>query len=172
MQRHGWRPDHYTFPFVLKASGKLPSFLRGASVHAVVCANGFETLSPMCLFCNAVVAMYGRCGAFDEARQVFDDLCERGICDVVSWNTIVAAYVQGGDPRNALKLSDRMIDDRRICPDAVSVVNILPACASVRAWSQVKEVHGFAVRSGLVEDVFVGNAVVDMHACFRTALWV
>ncbi|KAB1224900.1 hypothetical protein CJ030_MR1G008826 [Morella rubra] len=161
MQRHGWRPDHFTFPFVLKACGELPSFLRGASVHAVVCAKGFES---NVFVCNAVVTMYGRCGALDEARQVFDDLCERGIGDVVSWNSIVAAHVQGGDPRNALKLFDRMTDDRRICPDAVSVVNILPACASVGAWSQGKEVHGFAVRSGLVEDVFVGNAVVDMYA--------
>jgi pentatricopeptide repeat protein len=161
MQRLGWRPDHYTFPFVLKACGELPSFRRGASVHAVVCANGFES---NVFVCNAVVAMYGRCGALDEARQVFDDLYERGIGDVVSWNSIVAAYVQGGDAKNALKMFDRMTDDRGICPDAVSIVTILPACASVGAWLQGKEVHAFVFRSGLVEDVFVGNAIVDMYA--------
>ncbi|KAF5469247.1 hypothetical protein F2P56_013335 [Juglans regia] len=161
MQRLGWRPDHYTFPFVLKACGELPSYRRGASVHAVVFANGFDS---NVFICNAVVAMYGRCGVLDGARRVFEDLCQRGIGDVVSWNSIVAAYVQSGDANNALKIFGRMTADTRICPDAVSIVNTLPACASLGAWSQGKEVHGFAVRCGLVEDVFVGNAIVDMYA--------
>ena len=161
MQRFGWKPDHYTFPFVFKACGDLPSFRRGASVHAVVCANGFES---NVFVCNAMVAMYGRCGMLDDARQVFDELCVRGIGDVVSWNSIVAAYVQGGNKKNALKMFTRMVDDHRICPDVVSIVNILPVYASLSAWLQGKEIHGFAVRNGLVEDVFVGNAVVDMYA--------
>uniref|UniRef100_A0A7N2LJP5 DYW domain-containing protein n=1 Tax=Quercus lobata TaxID=97700 RepID=A0A7N2LJP5_QUELO len=161
MQRFGWKPDHYTFPFVFKACGDFPSFRRGASVHAVVCANGFES---NVFVCNAMVAMYGRCGMLDDARQVFDELCVRGIGDVVSWNSIVAAYVQGGNKRKALKMFTRMADDHRICLDVVSIVNILPACASLSALLQGKEIHGFAVRNGLVEDVFVGNAVVDMYA--------
>lgn len=51
-----------------------------------------------------------------------------------------------------------------ISPDAVSLVNILPACGSLGAWLHGKQVHGFAIRSGFVGDVFVGNAVVDMYA--------
>ncbi|KAK9278733.1 hypothetical protein L1049_028309 [Liquidambar formosana] len=161
MQRLGWRPDHYTFPFVLKACGELPSFRRGASVHAVVCADGFES---NVFVCNAVVAMYGRCGALDDARQMFEELSERGIGDAVSWNSIVAAYVQSGDSRMALEMFERMTNDVRLHPDAVSLVNVLPACASVGASWRGKQVHGYAVRSGLFEDVFVGNAVVDMYA--------
>jgi pentatricopeptide repeat protein len=146
----------------LLCSKLVASFRRFVvSIHAVVCANGFES---NVFVCNIVVALYGRCGVLDEARRVLDDLCERGIGDVVSWNSIVAAYVQGGDARNALKMFDNMTDDRGICPDAVSIVNILPTCASVGAWLQGKEVHRFAFRSGLVEDVFVDNALVDMYA--------
>ncbi|XP_030472922.1 pentatricopeptide repeat-containing protein At5g16860 [Syzygium oleosum] len=161
MQRLGWRPDHYTFPFVLKACGELPSFRRGASVHAVVCADGFEG---NVFVCNAVVAMYGRCGALDDARKVFDELSDRGIGDVVSWNSIMAAYAQAGDCRNALKLFDRMTWDSGQVPDAVSLVNVLPACASLGALVQGKQVHAFALRRGLSEDVYVGNAVLDMYA--------
>lgn len=161
MQRIGWRPDHYTFPFVLKACGELPSFHRGASIHAVVCTNGFES---NVFVCNAMVSMYGRCGALDAARKVFDELCERGIGDVVSWNSIVAAYVQGGDLKNALKMFGGMTNDHRIRADAVSIVKILPIYASMGAWLQGKEVHAFVVRSGLLEDVFVGNALMDMYA--------
>ncbi|KAA8521299.1 hypothetical protein F0562_011955 [Nyssa sinensis] len=163
MRRLGWRPDGYTYPFVLKACGELPSFRRGGSVHAVVCADGFES---NVFVCNAVVAMYGRCGALEDARQMFDELSQRGIGDVVSWNSIAAAYVQSGDRRMALEIFDRMTasHDFRLRADAVSLVNILPACASIGAWLQGKQVHGYAVRRGLFEDVFVGNAVVDMYA--------
>lgn len=161
MQRLGWSPDHFTFPFVLKACGELPSFRRGTALHAVVCGQGFES---NVFVCNALVAMYGRCGALEEARQVFEEVSLKGIGDVVSWNSIVAAYVQSGDPSSALKMFVRMAEVVRLRPDAVSLVNVLPACASVGASMQGKEAHGFSIRNGLFEDVFVGNAVVDMYA--------
>ncbi|KAF7827539.1 pentatricopeptide repeat-containing protein [Senna tora] len=161
MKRLGWTPDHYTYPFVLKACGELMSLHRGAPIHASVYRTGFES---NVFVCNAVVAMYGRCGMIHDAQKMFDELCHRGIDDLVSWNSIVSAYVQGGDSDRALKYFDLMSNDIRIFPDAVSLVNILPACASMGASLQGKQIHGFAIRSGLVDDVFVGNAVIDMYA--------
>ncbi|XP_021300029.1 pentatricopeptide repeat-containing protein At5g16860-like [Herrania umbratica] len=157
----GCSPDHYTFPFVLKACGQLPSFRRGAAVHAVVCATGFEF---NVFVCNALVGMYARCGGLDDARQVFDEMCDRGICDVVSWNSIVAAYMQSRDARNAVELFRRMTCYWEIHPDVVSLVNVLPACASLAESLHGKQLHGFALRLGLFEDVFFGNALVDMYA--------
>lgn len=161
MKRLGWTPDHYTYPFVFKACGELPSLHQGASIHADVCRTGFES---NVFVCNAVVAMYGHCGMLRDAQKMFDELCLRGIDDLVSWNSIVSAYVQGHDYNNALKMFDLMSNDYWIFPDVVSLVNILPACASMSASLQGKQIHGFAIRSGLVDDVFVGNAIVDMYA--------
>lgn len=159
MQRLGWRPDEYTFPFVLKACGELSSIRLGASVHAAVWRNGFEE---NVFVCNAVVTMYGRCGALDEACKMFEEVLERGIVDVVSWNSIVAAYSQNGDSENALRMFGRMTKNLSTRPNAFSLVNVISACGSSLTWG--KQVHGFAVRSGLYEDVFVGNAIVDMYA--------
>ncbi|KAL0559867.1 hypothetical protein IC582_000247 [Cucumis melo] len=163
MQSLGWLPDHYTFPFVLKACGEIPSFRHGASVHAIVCAKGFES---NVFICNSIVAMYGRCGALDDARQMFDEVLERRIEDIVSWNSILAAYVQGGKSRTALRIAFQMGNhySLKLRPDAITLVNILPACASIFAIQHGKQVHGFSVRSGLVDDVFVGNALVSMYA--------
>ncbi|XP_058101832.1 pentatricopeptide repeat-containing protein At5g16860-like [Magnolia sinica] len=162
MVRIGTRPDHFTFPFVLKACGELPSFRRGTAVHAVVCGSGFES---NVFVCNALVAMYARCGVVEDARQVFDEIVKRGIDDVVSWNSMVAAYMQSGDLRAALEMFvGTATSDGSRRPDAVSLVNVLPACASLGAWLPGKQVHGFAVRNGLLEDLFVGNAIIDMYA--------
>ncbi|KAJ8636366.1 hypothetical protein MRB53_010633 [Persea americana] len=161
----GTRPDHFTFPFVLKACGELPLFCQGSAVHAVVCSNGFES---NVFVCNALVAMYARCGIIEDARQVFDEILQRGIGDVVSWNSIVAAYVQSDEPRWALDMFAGMTaSDRNLQPDAVSLVNVLPACASLGVSLQGKQAHGFAVRCGLFSDLFVGNAIIDMYAKCR-----
>ncbi|KAB1224894.1 hypothetical protein CJ030_MR1G008832 [Morella rubra] len=107
MQRHGWRPDHFTFPFVLKACGELPSFLRGASVHAVVCAKGFES---NVFVCNAVVTMYGRCVWHDHEKQaqIHDGYEDVMVKDVVSWNAMVTGYSQIGRFEDVLALFKKM----------------------------------------------------------------
>ncbi|XP_074366966.1 pentatricopeptide repeat-containing protein At5g16860 [Apium graveolens] len=165
MLRLGWEPDGYTFPFVLKACGEVRgNGLVGFCVHAVVVKKGFVECNVF--VCNALVMMYFKSGVLRDARKVFDEMCERGVEDVVSWNSIVAAYVQSGDVKGALRLFQRM--GRRgefgVRADAISLVNVLPACGVGKAWRRGKEVHGYAVRSGLSEDVFVGNAIVDMYA--------
>lgn len=161
MQKLGWKPDHYTYPFVFKACGELHSFRRGALVHSAVCVNGFES---NVFVCNAVVAMYGRCGASREARKMFDEMLERGIGDVVSWNSIMAVYAQSGDSNNAIEMFDWMTGDFHVRPDAVSLVNVLPSCAWLGEPKWGMQIHGYAIKGGLFEDVFVGNAVIDMYA--------
>ncbi|MFS8019272.1 putative tetratricopeptide-like helical domain superfamily, DYW domain-containing protein [Helianthus anomalus] len=157
-------PDGYTFPFLLKACGHLPSFRRGASLHGNVFVFGLQS---NVFVANALVPMYARCGHLDYARQVFDQMLSSSIADVISWNSIIASYMQSGDSKKAVRMFYRMnsLDENlNIWPDAVSLCNILPAFAALRASMQGKEVHGYAVRTNLVKDLFVGNAIVDMYA--------
>ncbi|KAH0468656.1 hypothetical protein IEQ34_001888 [Dendrobium chrysotoxum] len=165
--RHaGARPDQYTFPFVLKACGELPSYRRGTLVHGLVCTSGFDS---NVFVCNALITMYSRCGLLVDACQVFDEITKRGIDDVISWNSIVACYVKGGSPQFALKLFAEMgngVSERssRRRSDVIRLVNILPACAALRALLQAREIHGYAMRNDLYWDVFVANAFIDVYA--------
>nr|AYM00584.1 pentatricopeptide repeat protein [Salvia miltiorrhiza] len=164
MRRLQWMPDEHTYPYALKACGDLSSLAAGTSVHALALVSGFTNCNVF--VDNATIAMYGRCGASDKARQLFDEMLERGIFDTVSWNSIISVYVQIGDSRKALRMFKKMVSrgDMLLRADAVSLVNILPACASLRLRRQGAEIHTYAVRRGLIEDVFVGNAVMDMYA--------
>lgn len=156
-----WSPDHYTFPFVFKACGDVLSFNLGASIHASVFRSGFDN---NVFVCNAVVSMYGKCNAIVHARKVFDEMCQRGVCDLVSWNSIVSAYSRCCVQEIAVSLFREMTVGCGMRPDAVSVVNVLPVCGYLRLGFHGKQVHGFGIRTGLVDDVFVGNALVDMYA--------
>ncbi|KAK6921451.1 Pentatricopeptide repeat [Dillenia turbinata] len=141
-------------------------FLTMRSISTVGCAHSPDNLTTSLfpLFSKPAVAMYGRCGALAGAAQVFKEMLNRGVFDIVSWNSIVAAYVQCGEFRSGLDLFGKRKDSVGLCPDAISLVNLLPACAGVGAALQGKEVHWFALKAGLFEDLSVGNALVDMYA--------
>ena len=49
-------------------------------------------------------------------------------------------------------------------PDPVTVCSILPACSNLKDLKSGKEIHGFAVRHGMVENLFVSNALVNLYA--------
>ncbi|KAK9742652.1 hypothetical protein RND81_03G188600 [Saponaria officinalis] len=57
-----------------------------------------------------------------------------------------------------------MSNEFEVCPSAVSLVNVLPCCGSLGSVQWGRQVHGFAMRNGLFDDVYVGNALVDMYA--------
>ncbi|KAL9234291.1 hypothetical protein vseg_009176 [Gypsophila vaccaria] len=161
LKRVGCTPDSYTFPFVIKACGGVLPLRLGEAVHGQGVVHGFGVN----LFVNnSLVSMYGKCGAVDHARQVFDEMCERGVFDVVSWNSIVAAYVQNGCFREGLELFEKMSGEFGERPGGFSLVNVLPCCGSLGSVRLGRQVHGFAVRNGLFDDVYVGNALVDMYA--------
>ncbi|PIN12816.1 hypothetical protein CDL12_14579 [Handroanthus impetiginosus] len=164
MRRLEWIPDGYTYPYVLKACGDLSLLLTGASVHALALISGYTNSNVF--VDNAAVALYGKCGAYVQAQQLFDEMLGSGVFDTISWNSIISVYIQNGEHRRALRMFEEMVSrgDIVLRADAVSLVNVLPACAFVKSWRSGMEIHGYAIRRGLLDDVFVGNAIVDMYA--------
>ncbi|XP_027060874.2 pentatricopeptide repeat-containing protein At5g16860 [Coffea arabica] len=165
MLRLSWQPDGYTYPYILKACGELSWFHWGGSVHGIAFRDGFVYSNVF--VGNALIAMYGRCGQLDDARRMFDEMSQRDVFDVISWNSISAAYLQSGDAEKVLEMFALMtskVGFSQLRADVVSLVNVLPACASLNAFGSGKEVHGHALRRGLIEDIFVGNALLDMYA--------
>ncbi|XP_010549831.1 PREDICTED: pentatricopeptide repeat-containing protein At5g16860 [Tarenaya hassleriana] len=161
MHSLSWTPDNYTFPFVLKACGELRSRGGGASVHALAWVTGFETNS---FVGNALVTMYERCGFLGDAWKVFDEMLVRGVWDIVSWNSMMTGFVQRGEPKKALGVFTRMTNEFGIIPDVISLVQVLPSCASLGSCKEGKQAHGFAIRNGLMDNMFVSNGVMDMYA--------
>ncbi|KAL8131613.1 hypothetical protein AgCh_007524 [Apium graveolens] len=79
-------------------------------------------------------------------------------CNVFVCNVLTMMYFKSGVLRDARK------GEFGVRVDAVRLVNVLPACGVEKVWRRGKEVHGYALRSGLSHDVFVENAIVDMNA--------
>ncbi|WVZ55386.1 hypothetical protein U9M48_006052 [Paspalum notatum var. saurae] len=153
----GARPDRFTFPVVVKCCARLGALELGRAAHAAVIKLG---LAADVYTGNSLVAFYARLGLVGDAERVFDGMPAR---DIVSWNTLVDGYVSNGMGALALACFQEMNYTQQGCNDSVGIMAALAACCLESALMQGREIHGYAIRHGLEQDVKVGTSLLDMY---------
>ncbi|KAK7362414.1 hypothetical protein VNO77_04525 [Canavalia gladiata] len=153
----GLLPNSVTVASLLSACGQLGNDVMGKLLHALVVKCGLDDPPVR----NALVDMYAKCCAISDARCVFETTVDK---DVVSWNSIISGYAQSGFASQALELFQRMRLES-FAPDAVSVVGVLSACASLGALQLGSSVHAFSLKNGLISgSIYVGTALLNFYA--------
>ena len=94
--------DGYSFPLVIRAFAKMGHFYLCDLVHCHVLVSGFRGFLDVG---NELLAAYGRVGAMEFARKVFDEMCVRSC---VSWNTMVSGFAWNWDCEGAREMVERM----------------------------------------------------------------
>ncbi|XP_020269428.1 pentatricopeptide repeat-containing protein At3g62890-like [Asparagus officinalis] len=117
----GLAPDHYTFPFVLKASADIPLFPLGQSIHSLCLILGFEGDRYVG---SSLINMYVKCGDVGRARKVFDGMFLR---DASCWNALIDGYMKTGDVRSAEEVFGTMRETER---------NVVSWTAMIAGYSQ------------------------------------
>ncbi|XP_020584935.1 pentatricopeptide repeat-containing protein At1g71490-like [Phalaenopsis equestris] len=102
MLDRGIKPDKFTNSSILKACGELRNLGLGKQIHLNI---DFTNSNCDLFVYNALLAMYAKCGAVDNARKVFDEMPER---DIISWNSMVLAYTSEGRWDDFSELLERM----------------------------------------------------------------
>ncbi|XP_057818466.2 putative pentatricopeptide repeat-containing protein At3g23330 [Cryptomeria japonica] len=155
MQLAGAKPNCTTFASVLPACTQMGSLEQGIGIHQCIIESGF--LSDVVV--SALVDMYAKCGSIDKANELFEQMPQK---DVVSWTAIIAGYAQNGLVEKALETFKKM-HLAGVKSDSTNFVSILPACAKMGALNQGIDIHQRVVESGLLSDVQVASALVDMY---------
>eukprot|EP01018_Ginkgo_biloba_P001467 Gb_24928 [translate_table: standard] len=188
MQLAGVKPNSQTLATVLPSLGNMAALDQGMELHEEIIRSGF--LSDIFVG-NALVDMYAKCGSIEYARNIFDKMHQR---DVISWTAMIAGYAQNGYVEEALKLFRKMPERNVVSwtaliagyaqngsseealtifrqmqlacvkPNSKTFASVLPACATMAALEQGKEIHEVVIRTGFESDVFVGSALIDMYA--------
>ncbi|CAH1417759.1 unnamed protein product [Lactuca virosa] len=157
MINNGIFPNNYTFTYVLKACSNLSAIDVGRNVHDHMVRTGWE----MDVFVGAsLINMYAKCGNVSNARQVFDKIIQR---DVVIWNSMLAAYAQNNHLEDCLVLCSEMAS-KMVRPIVATLVTTISAAASMAAFPQGRELHGYSWRQGFYFQDKVKTALVDMYA--------
>lgn len=96
-------PNSYTFTFLLRCFEPFETLRDGTVVYGDIVKLGYEASM---FVMNALVDFYGKCGEnLDLARELFEEMPER---DVVSWNTMIGAYMNHGKIEFAIGLFESM----------------------------------------------------------------
>ncbi|CAN6724424.1 unnamed protein product [Malus baccata var. baccata] len=150
-------PDTFTFSFVLKACEKLKARKKCEEVHGAVVRYGYEK---DVVVCTNLMRSYAGDGLIESAEKVFDNMPER---DLVSWNSMISCYSQKGLHHMALKTYNLMSNEN-VGLDGFTIVGLLSSCAHLGALNTGVQMHRIANEKGLVGNVYVGNALIDMYA--------
>lgn len=157
MKSSGFHADDFTYTSILSSCACLEYLEMGRQLHAVIIKNKLAT---NLYVGNALVDMYAKSRALEEARKQFERIQNQ---DNVSWNAIIVGYVQEGDVFEAFNMFRRM-NLVGIVPDDVSSASILSACANIQGLPQGEQVHCFSVKTSLeTSNIYVGSSLIDMY---------
>ncbi|PPD93567.1 hypothetical protein GOBAR_DD09487 [Gossypium barbadense] len=169
-------PDTYTIPYVLKSCAQSHALEGGQQIHAHSIKFG---LSSNVYVLNTLMRLYAVCGFTHSVKKLFDGSPER---DLVSWTTLIQAFVKMGFAKQAIQAYFDMCranlrPDKRtlvvilsacsrigLRPDSVTLVAVLNACSNLGKLELGKWVHAYIDKNQIKADGFVGNALVDMYA--------
>ncbi|XP_023006229.1 pentatricopeptide repeat-containing protein At2g36730-like isoform X2 [Cucurbita maxima] len=132
MRRRGIRPNHLTFPFLIKACATLTTLQEacaelgnlslGRWVHSQVVERGMVLNVQLG---TALVDMYAKSGDVGCARLVFNCLKQRSVW---TWSAMILGLAQHGFANEAIELFTNMMSSS-VTPNYVTFIGVLCACS-------------------------------------------
>jgi pentatricopeptide repeat protein len=145
--------NHYTFTHGLKASTLLHARQKGLEIHAHVLKSGhcFDIFIH-----NSLLHFYVVGNDILSACRIFDSMPSP---DVVSWTSIISGLSKCGFEEEAIVKFSSM----DVKPNANTLVSVMSACASLRALTLGKAIHGYSLRNLDGNNAILGNVMVDFY---------
>ncbi|XP_074582470.1 pentatricopeptide repeat-containing protein At2g29760, chloroplastic [Curcuma longa] len=150
-------PDKFTFPFAIKAAAALSALREGAALHGMVAKS--PSFRSDIFILNSLVHFYAACGDSDLALRVFDNIPSR---DVVSWNSMIAAFALGDRWDDALRLFEEM-QRENVMPDDVTMVSVASIGGKKCDLELGRRIHSYIQRNDIEASSILDNALLDMY---------
>ena len=150
-------PNKFAFPSLIKAASSVGDDANlGKAIYGIAVK---LRLGSDLFILNSLVRFYGACGNLDMAYKVFLSIQNK---DVVSWNSMIAAYVQGGCPDMAVELF-RVMEVENVKPSEVTMGVIFSACSKIGNLELGRMMHLHVKKIGINSCLILNNAILDMY---------
>ncbi|XP_012067344.1 putative pentatricopeptide repeat-containing protein At2g01510 isoform X1 [Jatropha curcas] len=157
MCRSGTKPDYVTFVTLLSGCND-PKMIKGLfQVHSHVVKLGHDSAV---IICNSLIDSYCKMHCVDLASQLYKEMPQR---DSVTYNALIAGYANEGFNKEAIKLFMEMRDLGFETSD-FTFQAVLYAGIGLDDIAFGQQIHGYAVKTTLIWNVFVGNALLDFYS--------
>ncbi|XP_058100350.1 pentatricopeptide repeat-containing protein At4g01030, mitochondrial [Magnolia sinica] len=183
--------DGFTIAKVLQACGRVGALKQGMQIHGYVIRSGcisdllicnslismysknsklvlaravFDSMgSHSSVSWNSMISGYALNGFIDEAWKLLDEMAlSETKPDIVTWSSLVSGHSLYGLHDEILKVLWRM-QTAGFKPNSSSITSVLQAVSESGLLRLGKEIHGYAIRNGIVNDMYVGTSLVDMY---------
>ncbi|KAL6967572.1 hypothetical protein U1Q18_033380 [Sarracenia purpurea var. burkii] len=112
---------------------------------------------------NTLIAGFAQACNDSMVSEMFRSMRADGVePDVVSYTSVISGLVQNVRNDEAFDTFKHMLG-LGLHPSSATISSLLPACATTADLRRGKVIHGYAVASGVKDDVFVRSALVDMQ---------
>lgn len=168
MGSNNMKPNCFTLSSVLPLFAEYVDILKGKEIHGYAIRLGFDS---DLYIGSGLIDMYANCSRLEDSFRVFNLLPH---LDNISWNSMIAGYVQNGFYNEGLTLFRKMLA-ANVKPKSVTFSSIMPACTHLTTLHLGKQLHGYIIRCGFDRNVFIASALVDLYAkCgnIKTARWI
>ncbi|KAL6199656.1 hypothetical protein ACLB2K_029439 [Fragaria x ananassa] len=156
MTTSGFEPNVVTITTVISSCARLLDLERGREIHKALIKNRVDLDS---FVSSALVDMYGKCGCLDMAKEVFEQVPRK---NVITWNSMIAAYSVTGDSKSCVGLLRRMIDEGT-SPSLITFSSILLACSRSLQLQHGKFMHGYMIRNCVEADIYIYSLLIDLY---------
>ncbi|XP_047310810.1 pentatricopeptide repeat-containing protein At1g08070, chloroplastic-like [Impatiens glandulifera] len=157
MKSEKFQPNEWTVAIALSMCAKLGDFEMGMSLKQIIDDNGWHNNM---VVSTALLEMYVKCGAVEDARKVFDKMLKR---DTVAWTSMISGYAQNGRSSEALELFEKM-EDKVIKPNNITLVSVLSACSQLGSAETGNRIGGYIEKRGFDSDKYVASALLAMYS--------
>ncbi|PON57784.1 Pentatricopeptide repeat [Parasponia andersonii] len=131
--------------------------LVSQSIHGLIVKSGLES---DLIVATALLDRYARCGSIVDSYKLFEGLIDPSL---VSCNAIVAGFVYNELFEEAISLFNRFRKFGLI-PHVATALTLIQLSVAFGWKSLCESIHGLLVKSDLISDTSVGNAVLDMYS--------
>ena len=121
-------------------------------------------LKPNVVTWNSLISGFSQKGDQGRVSEIFRLMIADGVePDVVSWTSVISGFVQNFRNKEAFDTFKQMLS-HGFHPTSATISALLPACATAARVSVGREIHGYALVTGVEGDIYVRSALVDMYA--------
>lgn len=139
------------------ACANLEAVGEGRQGHGLAVVRGLELDN---VLGSSIMNFYFKVGLVEEAEVVFGNMVMK---DVVTWNLVVAGYVQFGMVEKAIEMCC-MMREQNLRFDCVTLSSLLAVAADMRDVGLGMKAHAYCVKNEFEYDVVVSSGIIDMYA--------
>ncbi|CAA0815488.1 Tetratricopeptide repeat (TPR)-like superfamily protein [Striga hermonthica] len=156
--RMGNFTNYVTFASALSACANAKFLSEGKIIHSLAVTSGLHQNT---VVGNALVTMYGKCGATCVAKKVFLRMHGK---ELVTWNALIGGYAENEEADEAVKIFISMRESG-VSSNYITLTNLLGSCCTpcnLRTYGT--PLHAHALLAGFEPDEYVKNSLISMYA--------